>query len=211
MTDIDLQALRRGDEIAFLKLVRAYHSSLMRLALMYSPTHELAEETVQETWIAVLRGLDGFEGRATLRTWICRILVTIARRRAAAEPKALPFCSLNDDQQDTTPTVDPDRFVRSGPNAGRWASTVSDWSTVPERRLLSNEMQQVIFEAIAELPANQRTVITLRDVEGWSSSEVSELLDIKAGNQRIMLHRARSRVRDALERYLTAGSTTTSA
>jgi len=201
MTDIDLQALRRGDEVEFLNLVRAYHSSLVRLALVYSPTRELAEEAVQETWIAVLRGLDGFEGRATLHTWICRILVTIARRRSAAESKVLPFSSLGD-QHDAGPTVDPSRFLKSGPDAGRWASTVPDWSTVPENRLLSNEMQHVVSEAIARLSTSQQLVITLRDVHGWTSGEVSELLDVEAGHQRVILHRARSRVRDALERYL---------
>jgi RNA polymerase sigma-70 factor, ECF subfamily len=197
MTDPDLEALRRGDEPAFLRLVNTHHSALVRLALVYAPSQEVAEECVQETWIAVLRGLDGFEGRSSLRTWICRILVNIARRRAAAEHRELPFSSLSD----AGPAVDPERFFRSGPNAGHWASPPRAWS-VPEQEALSRELRVVVAEAIAALPPNQRVVITLRDVEGWESAEVSALLEIEPGNQRVLLHRARSRVRAALERYL---------
>jgi RNA polymerase sigma-70 factor, ECF subfamily len=195
MTEIDLAALRRGDEAAFLKLVHAYHSSLLRLALVYSPNREVAEESVQETWIAALRGIDGFEGRATLRTWLCRILVNIARRRAAAERRSLPFASLGE-------TVDPDRFLRSGPYAGHWASPPADWSTVPEEKLLSGELRQVVAEVVDTLPTNQAIVITLRDMEGWESAEVSDLLDITGTHQRVLLHRARAKVRAALESYL---------
>jgi RNA polymerase sigma-70 factor, ECF subfamily len=197
VTDPDLEALRRGDEAAFLRLVNTHHSALVRLALVYAPSREVAEECVQETWIAVLRGLDGFEARSSLRTWICRILVNIARRRAAAEHRELPFSSLSD----AGPAVDPERFFRSGPNAGHWASPPRAWS-VPEQEALSRELRAVVAEAIAALPPNQRVVITLRDVEGWESAEVSALLEIEPGNQRVLLHRARSRVRAALERYL---------
>jgi RNA polymerase sigma-70 factor (ECF subfamily) len=200
VTDIDLQALRRGDEAAFLHLVSTHHSALVRLALVYTPSREVAEECVQETWIAVLRGLDGFEGRSSLRTWICRILVNIARRRAAAEHRELPFSSFSG-PGDAGPAVDPERFFRSGPNAGHWVSPPRTWS-VPEQETLSRELQLVVADAIAALPPNQRVVITLRDVEGWASDEVSTLLEIEPGNQRVLLHRARSRVRAALERYL---------
>jgi RNA polymerase sigma-70 factor, ECF subfamily len=200
VTDADLYALRRGDEAAFLRLVRDQHSALVRLALVYAPSREVAEECVQETWIAVLRGIDGFEGRSSLRTWICRILVNIARRRAAAERRELPFSSFSD-PGDPGPAVDPERFFRSGPNAGHWADPPRAWS-VPEEQALSRELRVVVADAIAVLPPNQRAVITLRDVEGWESDEVSAALEIEPGNQRVLLHRARSRVRAALERYL---------
>jgi RNA polymerase sigma-70 factor (ECF subfamily) len=168
--------------------------------MVYAPSREVAEECVQETWIAVLRGLDGFEGRASLRTWISRILVNIVRRRAAAEHRELPFSSLGE-PGDAAPAVEPERFFRSGPNAGHWASPPREWS-VPEQEMLSHELRGVVAAAIAALPPNQRVVITLRDVEGWTSDEIGALLEVEPGNQRVLLHRARSRVRAALERYL---------
>ncbi|HEX8768968.1 MAG TPA: sigma-70 family RNA polymerase sigma factor [Jatrophihabitans sp.] len=201
MTEVDLEALRQGDEAAFLTVVKAYHGVLLRLARIYSPTREAAEEAVQETWIAVLNGLDGFEGRAALRTWICQIVVRIAQRRSAAERQTLPFSSLAE-TQDAAPAVDADRFFASGPYAGHWINYPPDWSSLPEHALLSREVQDIVSTAIAELPPNQRIVITLRDVEGWSAAEVREVLEIEDGNQRILLHRARSRVRSALEGYL---------
>jgi RNA polymerase sigma-70 factor (ECF subfamily) len=200
MTDVDVQALRRGDEVAYRALVKDCHPTMFRLALMYSPSRAVAEETVQETWIAVLRGLDGFAGRASLRTWICRILMRIAQRRAGIESRSLPFSALADDGDFVA--VAPDLFVQSGPRTGRGVAVPQDWSTVPEHELLSQEFQQIVSAAIAQLPPAQREVITLRDVEGWSTSEVSDLLDIQDGHQRVLLHRARSRVRSVLERYL---------
>jgi RNA polymerase sigma-70 factor, ECF subfamily len=203
-TEVDLQALRRGDEAAFLELVNSYHSVLVRLARAYSPNREVAEESVQETWIAVLHGLDGFEGRSALRTWICHILIRIARRRSIAENRSTPFSSF-DGPDDSAPAVEPDRFLRSGPYTGHWVNPLPDWATLPESALLSQEVQAVVANAIAELPRNQRLVITLRDVEGWSNTEVCDLLEIEDGNQRILLHRARSRVRSVLERYFAPG------
>ncbi|MDQ7808751.1 sigma-70 family RNA polymerase sigma factor [Amycolatopsis sp. A133] len=203
MIVVDVQALRRGDETAFLSLVTAYNPVLLRLAMVYSPTRAVAEETVQETWIAVLRGIDGFEGRAALRTWICRILVNIAHRRSAAEVRSLPFSSFSNNHEDS-PAVAPDRFLQSGPYAGHWASPLPDWSSVPEHKLLSDELKGVVADAIAQLPEAQRIVITLRDVEGWTSEETCELLELEPGHQRVLLHRARSRVRAALDRYLVA-------
>jgi RNA polymerase sigma-70 factor, ECF subfamily len=203
---VDVQALRRGDETAFLSLVTAYNPILLRLAMVYSPTRAVAEETVQETWVAVLRGIDGFEGRAALRTWICRILVNIAHRRSAAEARSLPFSSFGDGH-DSSPAVTPDRFLQSGPYVGHWASPLHDWAGVPEHKLLSDELKSIVADAITGLPESQRAVVALRDVEGWTSDEVCELLDLEPGHQRVLLHRARSRVRAALERYFTAEST----
>ena len=202
MTELDLAALRRGDESAFRMLVHDYHPTLFRLALIYSPSRAIAEETVQETWLAVFRGLDTFAGRASLRTWICRILVNIARRRAGVEARSLPFSLFED--TGGFPTVDPDRFVKAGPRLGRWEwmALPSDWSRLPEDKALSRELQGVVTDAIAQLPPRQREVITLRDVQGWSAAEVSELLEIEDGYQRVLLHRARSRLRQALEDYL---------
>ena len=156
---------------------------------------------MQETWIAVLRGLDGYEGRAALRTWICRILVNIARRRSGREGRSIPFSSVGA-RADDGPSVDPDRFFAGGPYAGHWQSFPSDWSDVPEERLLGQEVRAVVAEAIGGLKPAQREVITLRDVEGWSAAEASELLGITDANQRVLLHRARTKVRAALERYL---------
>jgi RNA polymerase sigma-70 factor, ECF subfamily len=200
MTEVDLQALRRGDEVAYRTLVRECHSTLFRLALMYSPNRAIAEETVQETWIAVLRGLDGYAGRASLRTWICRILVRIAQRRAGIETRSTPFSTFEDDDGFTA--VSPDAFVHHGPRTGRWVAVPDDWSRVPEDEVLSQELQGVVANAISELPPAQREVITLRDVEGWTAAEVADLLEIQDGHQRVLLHRARCRVRSALERYL---------
>ncbi|HEY3260218.1 MAG TPA: sigma-70 family RNA polymerase sigma factor [Pseudonocardiaceae bacterium] len=204
MTEVDVQALRNGDENAFRTVVTEWHSTLLRLAMMYSPSRAVAEETVQETWIAVLRGLDGFAGRASLRTWVCRILVNIARRRAGLETRYLPFSTLSD-QDSEFRALPADRFFdENGPHPGRLMAIPGDWSRLPEDKVLSGELKSVVIDAIAELPPGQREVITLRDVEGWTSAEVADLLEIEDGNQRVLLHRARSRVRQALENYLAA-------
>jgi RNA polymerase sigma-70 factor (ECF subfamily) len=205
--DEPLAALRRGDEQAFRDLVGAHQSALLRLALIYAPSRAVAEEIVQETWLAVLGGLDGFEGRASLRTWISRILVNIARRRSGKEARSVPFSALpahdgHDDGDAAEPAVDPSRFLADGPYAGHWASFPDDWSGVPERVLLSQETRTVTQTAIGRLSAAQRTVITLRDVEGWTAQEVSDLMGVTEVNQRVLLHRARGKVRQALEDYL---------
>jgi RNA polymerase sigma-70 factor (ECF subfamily) len=202
-----LAALRRGDEQAFRDLVGAHQSALLRLALVYAPSRAVAEEIVQETWLAVLGGLDGFQGRASLRTWISRILVNIARRRSGKEARSVPFSALpahdgHVEGDAGEPAVDPSRFLAEGPYAGHWASFPDDWSGVPERALLSGETSAVAQEAIARLSSAQRTVITLRDLEGWTAQEVSDLMGVTEGNQRVLLHRARGKVRQALEDYL---------
>jgi RNA polymerase sigma-70 factor, ECF subfamily len=195
-------ALCRGDADAFARLVDRHSPAMIRVAMAYVPTRAAAEEAVQETWIGVMRGIDGFEGRASLKTWIFRILTNVAMRSGARERRSMPFSALAAAENTGEPSVDPDRFLPAAHELfpGHWAIMPARWPT-PEEGLLAGETRDVIAAAIAELPPAQRTVIALRDVEGWSSEEVCEALEISAGNQRILLHRARSRVRDEIESY----------
>ena len=197
-----IAALCRGDADAFATLVDRHSRAMIRVAMAYVPTRAAAEEAVQETWIAVLRGIDRFEGRASLKTWIFRILANVAMRAGARERRSVPFSALADAENTGEPSVDPARFLPADHELfpGHWAVMPTRWPT-PEEGLLAGETREVIASAIAELPAAQRTVIGLRDVEGWSSEDVCEALEISAGNQRILLHRARSRVRNAIEAY----------
>jgi RNA polymerase sigma-70 factor, ECF subfamily len=197
-----LAALRAGDADAFAALVDGHSSAMIRIAMAYVPTRAAAEETVQETWIAVMRGIDGFEGRSSLKTWIFRILTNLAMRAGPRERRSMPFSALAGAEDSGEPSVDPDRFLPAEHEqfAGHWLVMPTRWPT-PEEGLLARETREVIAAAISGLPVAQRTVIALRDVEGWSSEEVCEALEITAGNQRILLHRARSRVRQALEDY----------
>jgi RNA polymerase sigma-70 factor (ECF subfamily) len=193
--------LREGDESAFMELVDRYHASLVRLARRFVSSQAVAEDVAQEAWVGVLRGIDWFEGRSSLRTWIYRILTNTAKTRAQREARSVPFASLGIGTGE--PAVDPDRFLSAGHQwAGHWASVPEQWSDLPEQRLLGDELRRVVDEAIEQLPANQATVIRLRDVEGFESSEVRDLLDLSEVNQRVLLHRARSKVRAALEQYL---------
>lgn len=200
MSEPDLDALRAGSEDAFRDLVSTLQSPLMRMAMLSAPSTAVAEEVVQETWVAVIRSIDSFEGRSSLRTWIVRILLNTARRRAGREARSLPFSSLGGDAAE--PSVDPDRFHPEGPFAGHWISTPLDPASVPERRLFGAEIRECIEEAIRELAPAQRAVFVLRDVEAWPAEEVCELLEITPGNARVLLHRARAKVRDALEAAL---------
>jgi RNA polymerase sigma-70 factor, ECF subfamily len=195
-------ALRAGDEAAFVALVDAYHGLLIRLATPYVRHRAMAEDVVQETWLGVLRGLERFEARSSLKTWICRILVNRARTRAERDGRLIPFSSFwgPDDEADE-PAVDPSRFYASGRNEGHWTSMVQSWEGLPEERLLSIETRERVRAAIEALPVNQRTVITFRDVEGWGAADVCAALEISEANQRVLLHRARAKVRQALERY----------
>lgn len=197
-------ALRSGDENAFLSLVERHQRALLRVAHGYVGSRSVAEEVVQDTWLSVLQGLAGFEGRAALKTWIFRILANRARTRGAREARTIPFADLAGGQAgDDGPAVDPDLFVPDGqPQAGWWAARPGSWAAIPEERLLAAETRAAIEAAIEALPASQRTVIALRDVEGWSAEEVRELLEISDANQRVLLHRARARVRQALAHYL---------
>jgi RNA polymerase sigma-70 factor (ECF subfamily) len=196
-------ALRRRDEDAFTELVERHHPALVRLARSFVGTHAAAEEVAQETWLAVLQGIDSFEERSSVKTWLFRILVNRAKTRGVRDARSVPFSSIADGGDDG-PSVDPDRFHDSAHPRwpGHWASPPLPFGDLPEERLLSRETRAVIADAIAGLPPGQRRVIELRDVEGVSAEETRELLDLSEGNQRVLLHRARSRVRDALERYL---------
>lgn len=202
-------ALRRGDERAFAQIVSALHRPMLRVALMYVANRSAAEDVVQQTWLGVLRGLDRFEGRSALRTWIFRILVNIAKTSGKAESRSIPFSALAESEAaGDEPAIPPERFLldERDPTKGYWASTPRDWSTLPEARLLSAEAHSAIARAISVLPPAQREVITLRDVDGCSADEVCEALAISPGNQRVLLHRARAKVRRALEGYLEAES-----
>jgi RNA polymerase sigma-70 factor, ECF subfamily len=202
-TDL-LVRLRAGDERAFETLVEAHHGAMIAVARTYVKTDELAEEVVQETWLGVLKGIDRFEGRSSLKTWIMRILVNTAMTRGGREARSVPFSSLAL-ADEGEPAVEPERFRPPGEAfAGHWARYPGDWTQLPEEKLVGRESIEVAKRAIEELPASQRRVITMRDVAGYSAQEVCEALDMSAGNQRVLLHRARSRARAALERHLDA-------
>ena len=192
--------LREGDERAFEAAVDGLSPAMLAVARGYVRTRSVAEEVVQEAWLGVIKGLDGFEGRSTLRTWVLQIVANIARKRAVGEARSLPFSSLGLGEQE--PAVEPERFRGPDePYPGGWRSFPTDWRTLPQSRLLARETLDLVDRAIGELPEAQRIVITLRDVIGCGSDEVCEALMISEGNQRVLLHRARARVRARLERY----------
>jgi len=205
--------LRRGDEAAFGLLLDRYHSAMVCLAMAYVPNRAVAEEVVQETWEALLKGIHRFDGRSTLKTWIFSILTNCAKTRGARESRSMPFSTLlqPDDAYDEAlwhrlgpadePAVSPSRFDAE---SHHWISVSTPWHVTPEDRLLSQEMHACIRDAIAALPASQRVVITLRDVKGWTATEVCTAVNLSEVNQRVLLHRARSKVRRALEEYFGA-------
>jgi RNA polymerase sigma-70 factor (ECF subfamily) len=202
LTDDELVAsLRAGDEEAYAAVVREWHAGLLRVARIFTPTRAVAEEVVQETWLRVLGALDRFEGRSSLKTWVFRILVNTAKTRAQRESRSIPFSALHDPARVPEAAVDPDRFLADDHphHPGGWESPPRE---LPEDRLIAGETREAIERAIEALPATQRAVISLRDVEGWSSDEVRNALDLSEVNQRVLLHRARARVRQALEDYL---------
>ncbi len=191
--------LRAGDEQTFVALVDGWSGWMLRLAREHVPTASAAEEVVQETWLAVLEGLDRFRGEAALRTWVYRILLNQAKRRGIRERRTVPFASVA--PEDDGPTVDPARFRgEDEPHPGGWRQFPEEW---PEQVALTREVREVITGALAGLPHRQRVVVALRDLDGHTADEVCELLDISAGNQRVLLHRGRAVVRAHLERYLT--------
>jgi RNA polymerase sigma-70 factor, ECF subfamily len=199
-----LGALRRGDERAFTTLVERHGASMIRLALVYVHDRAVAEEVVQEAWLGVLRGIERFEGRSSLGTWLHRIVANLAKTRAVREARSIPFSALaGDDVEEAGPSVSPERF--RGPDdrwAGHWATPPQQWGR-PDHELASAETRAVSAAAIQALSPAQRQVITLRDVEGWSAEEVCNVLALSETNQRVLLHRARTKVRRALDDYMT--------
>jgi RNA polymerase sigma-70 factor (ECF subfamily) len=196
-----VDGLRAGSEAAFRELMRMYGASMLRVAQLYVRSRAVAEEVVQETWLGVLKGIGRFEGRSSLKTWLFRILTNTAKTRGEREGRSVPFSALDGADDDGGATVDPDRFL--GPEErfpGHWSSPPSSWE--PEERLLAAETLDVVQAAIDALPPAQAIVITMRDVEGFSSEEVRNALDISETNQRVLLHRARAKVRRALEDHL---------
>jgi RNA polymerase sigma-70 factor (ECF subfamily) len=195
-------ALRKGDEEAFLALVSRYHRAMVRVARAYLPSEAAAEDAVQEAWLGVLKGIEGFEGRASVKSWIFRIAVYCAKTRRARDGRLVPESSLADDGEDG-PAVDPDRFQPEGARyANNWSQPPEAWA---DERLQAAETVALVKSEIERLPPSQRTVITLRDVEGLDSDEVCGILAISEGNQRVLLHRARSKVRAAMERHMKEG------
>jgi RNA polymerase sigma-70 factor (ECF subfamily) len=202
-----LAQLREGNEEAFCALVRRHSPSMTRVAMAFVSRRAVAEEVVQETWLNVLRGLDGFEAKSSLRTWIYAILGNCARRRAEQEQRLVPLSELAADEASGDDLgVSGDHFFDGGRWSGMWSSAVRRWDDVPEERLVSGELRTALLEAINTLPRMQRAVITLRDIEGWPPEEVCEYLGVADGNQRVLLHRARAAARAAVERYLEEGT-----
>jgi len=185
---LDMERLRAGDEQTFIDLVGRHHDAMVRVARSFVPNHAVAEEVVQDTWLAVLRGMDGFEGRSSFQTWLYRILINRARSAGVREHRHVPI-------RDQESSVDPSRFDEDG----QWSLPPEPWGDDLDERLRAEELSASMWSALDELPVRQRSVVALRDLEGMRSTEVCELLDITAANQRVLLHRGRSRMRQALE------------
>jgi RNA polymerase sigma-70 factor (ECF subfamily) len=197
--------LRKRDEAMFAALIDAWSPGMLRAARAFVADDHTAQDVVQDTWLGVVRGLDGFAGRSSLRTWVYRILINRAKTRGVRDARAIPVSPTDDDRG---PTVDPARFRGPGdPYPGHWRSHPPAWPT-PEDGVLAAETRRHLAAALAALPERQRIVVTLRDVDGYTSDEVCDLLTISAGNQRVLLHRGRAALRAALEDYLTEGALT---
>ena len=198
-------SLIRGDEEAFAELIGQYHSVLLRVAMLHVSDIGAAEEVVQDTWIAVLQGIRKFEGRSSLKTWVFSILLNRARRRGERDNRTVPFSDLvSEEIESAERAVDPGRFrpPQAAEWPGGWSSAPRPWEIVPEEFALSGEVRRYLQEAIDRLPPAQRAVISLRDLEGWGAEEVCNAMGISESNQRVLLHRARSKVRGALETYV---------
>ena len=199
-----VERLRAGDEAAFMMLVERHQGPMLRIARMYVSTQAVAEEVVQDAWVGILMGLERFEGRSSLRTWMYRIVANTAKTRGQREGRSVPFSSLAGDD-DAGPPVE-SRWFRSAddPDHGAWTTLPDDWRGIPEDRLLAHETREVIGRTLERLPPMQAEVIRLRDVQGWTAEEVRAALDISEINQRVLLHRARSKVRRSIDEYLRA-------
>lgn len=201
--DVLVPALLSGDDAAFAWLLDTYSAPLRRLARQHVATDAHADEVVQETWLAVITGLPRFERRSSLRTWLYRVLLNVARSKGVREHRSLPFSSVGDPGAADEPILAPDRFRGAGDEwPGWWAIEPESWAPRPELQVGRNETLGVVAAALETLPPNQREVITLRDVLGWSAAEVCQALDVTDVHQRVLLHRARARVRAAVEAHL---------
>lgn len=195
--------LRARDRAAFAALVEQYHGALVRMARMYVPTAAIAEEVVQDAWMGFVRGLDRFEGRSSLKTWLFRILVNRARTRGSLEARSVPFSATDGEDVGEEAAVSPDRFRPDE----MWSQPPARWDDGTPERLLGDKQAVAFLEsAIAALPERQRIVLTLRDIEGFEADEVRNILGVSETNQRVLLHRARSKVRTELERFLSAST-----
>ncbi|MBH0203666.1 MAG: sigma-70 family RNA polymerase sigma factor [Nitrospira sp.] len=198
-----LARLRQGDESAFDELVTRHHSVLIRMAMGYVADREVAEEVVQDTWIAVVEGLDRFEGRSSLRTWIFGIMIHKAKDRGVREKRHTTFSSFESGNDDNDEAVDPSRFHQSGEWAGHWAFPPQPWDDqTPEKLLASQQAVNAMSKAIDALPQTLKDVLILRDIEGVEAKEACDILKISETNLYVRLHRARERVRQAVETYL---------
>lgn len=199
-----LAALRAGSEEAFRHVVSCHHGAMVRVARSYVTSQAVAEEVAQDTWVGVLRGLDGFEGRSSLKTWIFSVLANQARSRGVSEHRSVPTSFVDEAEAYSDPQVTPSRF-RSGsddPFEGYWRTPPARFSSLPEEQVTGAETRAFIDHEIRSLPLGQQQVVTLRDVEGWSAGEVCAALGLSEGNQRVLLHRARARLRQQLEAHL---------
>jgi RNA polymerase sigma-70 factor (ECF subfamily) len=192
-----LARLREGDREAFDTLVGRYHGRLVRLARLFVSTEASAEEVVQDAWLAVLDGLDAFEGRSSLLTWISRILVNRAKTKGVREARMMPFSALGDERDEASePAIDPERFNEKG----MWSAPPARWQDETPERLAGNaEALAILEDELRQLPERQRIIVVLRDTLGWTSEEVCNALELNETNQRVLLHRARSRLRARLE------------
>ena len=201
-----VEAILTGDESAFTSLLERYQRPLLRLALAIVTNRAVAEEVVQETWKGVIEGLSRFKGRSSLKTWIFRILINTAKTHAWREGRSRPFSSFDSPEHQNEPAVDPSRFKNSGIWIGHWTSAPAYWQDdTPENLLLAKESRIFVQDVIKKLPSSQRQVLILRDTEGVDARDVCHIMGISETNQRVPLHRARSKVRSALERHLKEG------
>jgi RNA polymerase sigma-70 factor, ECF subfamily len=196
-----IAGLRAGDESVFAELVDTHGEAMLKIAAGMVSSAAVAEEVVQETWLAVFTGIHRFEGRSSLRTWIFRILMNTANTQRARDARSLPFSDLGRELLDDEPAVDPERFLPPEGQRwpGHWSTPPQAWNSDPESRVLATETLEIVRGVLDTLPSGQRAVVTLRDVQGWTSEEVSEALGLSRGNQRVLLHRARSRLRRVLD------------
>jgi RNA polymerase sigma-70 factor (ECF subfamily) len=198
-----IDRLRGGDEATFVCLVNSFSASLKRLALAFVSTDAVADEVVQETWLAVLTGITRFEGRSSVKTWIFKILTNRAKTRAIRERRTINFSELEDPMEPDRPAVDPTRFLPAAhpTHPGHWASPLEAWSASAEDAVVAREMMGVLEREMDRLPPAQRVVVALRDMHGWPAAEVCDVLGLSEANQRVLLHRGRSRLRGVLEAY----------